>query len=168
MIRLGMIVAVAVGLCGCQGKPAEPAAKQAGNVMNAKDVKLAPKASPKEVALAASRAQVQALEAMAAALAKVEDDATADAVIPQLTKAAERVRMAHQRILDLQKEFATEDAKALEAQFNDPAVQQQFEKVADAGGKLMDASLQAQLKAPGRRKEIQAVCKSTNVETKPK
>jgi hypothetical protein len=113
-----------------------------------------------------SREQLQAIEEMTAILEKIKDDATAAAVITDLRKAAARLQAINKKMMALQTEST--DSEAAAAKLNDPAVQKQIEKVIDAAGRMTDANLQAQLKAPGKRREIQAACDSANVPKAPK
>jgi hypothetical protein len=115
-----------------------------------------------------SREQLRALEEMTAALEKIKDDAMADAVLPELRKAAGRLRAANEKMEALQKEASDADREAAKDRFNDPAVQEQIKKVIDASARRMRASLDAQINAPGRRKEIQDACAVANVRPKRK
>jgi len=110
-----------------------------------------------------SRDQLKAIEEVTSTLEKIQDDATADAVLPDLKKAAIRLRRINEQMMSLQRVMTDADRAAAESQFKDPAVQQHIEKVMEAGSKMMDASFNAQLKAPGKRKEIQAACDMANV-----
>jgi hypothetical protein len=116
--------------------------------------------------MALSREQLQAIEEMTTILEKIKDDAAAAAVLPDLRKAAARLRAVNEKMMALQSEDT--DPEAAAAKLNDPAIQKQIEKVIDAAGRMTDANLQAQLKAPGKRREIQATCDSANVPKAPK
>jgi len=121
--------------------------------------KVAARPGPMEI----SREQLKALDEMTAALEKIKDDATADAVLPELRKAATRLRAANEQMEALQREASDADREAAKARFNDPEVQEQLQKVINASARRMHASLDAQINAPGRRKAIQDACAIANV-----
>ena len=176
--RVGRVVVVlaVMGLVGC--KDARGARGGAATVAGPTEAVRAattggpagPKAQGlagiKAASLAASREQLQAIEAVTAVLGRVQDDATAAAAMPDLRAAAARLRAANQRITDMQKDYPNLDPAAADQMLNDPEVQQQVEKVIDATGRMLDAELNAQLKAPKHTGEIQRICDSANVESK--
>jgi TolA-binding protein len=170
--RLQFVIAVLVAAClgGCQFKPGTASGVAAGTTSAAKvkspdeagvgiGAKVAARPGPMEI----SREQLRALEEMAVALEKIKDDATADAVLPELRKAATRLRAANEQMEALQREASDADREAAKARFDDPEVQEQLKKVTDASARRMQASLEAQLNAPGRRKAIQDACAIANV-----
>jgi hypothetical protein len=169
-LRLTIAILVFASLCGCQRERgtgsgvavgtdgADPAPAGAG---------VGVKAAGKHDPMTISREQLAALDEMTALLEKIQNDATAATVLPDLRKAAARLRAANEQMLALQADTKMSEAEAT-ARFNDPAVQKQIEQVIDATGRMMDAQLSAQLKAPGKRGEIAAVCESANVRPKRK
>jgi chromosome segregation ATPase len=170
--RLQLVIAVLVAACpvGCQLKPGTASGGAAGATGVAKvksseeagfgiAAKIATRPGPMEI----SREQLKALDEMTAALEKIKDDATADAVLPDLRKAATRLRAANEQMEALQKEASDADREAARARFNEAEVQEQLQKVIDASARRMQASLQAQINAPGRRKAIQDACAIANV-----
>jgi len=170
--RLCLSIAALTVTClgGCQLKPGTGIGVAVGTTSAAKAgssagagigvaARVAARPEPTEV----SREQLRALEEMSAALEKIKDDATADAVLPELRKASTRLRAANEQMEALQREATDADREAAKARFNDPEVQEQIKKVIDASARRMRASLQAQINAPGRRKEIQDACAIANV-----
>jgi len=159
-------------LGGCQLKPGTGSGVAVGTTSTTKarssgeagvGVALAAKVAARPGPMEISREQLRALEEMTAALERIKDDATADAVLPELRKAATRLRAANEQMEALQKEMSDTDRDAAQARFNDPEVQEQLNKVIDASARRMHASLDAQINAPGRRKQIQDACAIGNV-----
>ena len=155
------------GIAGCQphsaGSGTAVATTSAGVAGPSTGVKFPGKPNPMDL----SRDQLKAIEDVTAILEKIQDDASADAVLPDLKNAAVRLRRINEQMMSLQRVMTDADRAAAEAQFNDPAVQKHIEKVMEAGSKMMDASFNAQLKAPGKRKEIQAACDMANAPKPP-
>lgn len=103
-----------------------------------------------------AREQINAMNEMAALLEGITSDASADAAMPKLKAAAERVRRANQRAEATARPVA--DARAPD--------QQTVKEMIDAGLRLAQAALKAQLAARGRAEQIKAVCDKADPETK--
>src|SRR5262245_35523158 len=135
-------------LGGCQLKPGTGSGVMVGTTSATKArtssdaaVGIAAKVAARPGPMEISREQLQALDEMTAALEKIKDDASADAVLPDLRKAAGRLRAANEKMEALQKEMSDADREAALARFNDPEVQEQLNRVIDATGRRMHASL---------------------------
>ncbi len=98
--------------------------------------------------------QVAAMNEVTSVLNTIDSDASAEAALPRLEKAVNRLAAANERAAKTQPK-STDPSKAMEA-LNDPKVQQVVRQLMDAGMSMAAAAMKAQAKAPRKAEQIRA------------
>jgi hypothetical protein len=107
--------------------------------------------------------QVAAMNEVTSVLNTIQDDATADAALPRLEKAANRLATANDRSeRAANSQPQPKDADQAMKQLNDPQIQQVLTQLMEAGLTMATAEMQAEAKAPGKAAQLRAVLQKVN------
>ena len=103
--------------------------------------------------------QLAAIREVTGILEGIHDDASAQAALPRLEKAAARLGTINEQASKAKPLGEKEAVQKL----NDPQTQQKIQELMQVSVQMMQAQMQAELKAPGRRAQIEAAMKKANM-----